>query len=100
MTLTQTVEVPASHQLVVNVPREIPAGPVVLTFTPATAKKPTAPAKPRMTAEEEKAYFELHAEELNREVEDALLYQIDIWDPNLPPSAEVLDESLIQRRKP
>lgn len=34
MSYTQTVEVPANHKLMVDVPREIPAGPVVLTFTP------------------------------------------------------------------
>jgi len=35
MTMTQTVEVPASHRLIIDVPREIPAGQVILTFTPA-----------------------------------------------------------------
>ena len=38
MTITQTVEIPASHRLTIDVPREIPAGPVILTFTPATVK--------------------------------------------------------------
>jgi hypothetical protein len=37
MSITQTVEVPASHWLTVDVPREVPAGPVILTFTPNTA---------------------------------------------------------------
>ena len=36
MSVTQTVEVPASHRLTIDVPREIPAGPVILTFTPKT----------------------------------------------------------------
>jgi len=36
MSITQTVEVPASHRIVVDVPPEIPAGRVILTFTPAT----------------------------------------------------------------
>jgi len=35
MSITQTVEVPASHRLTVDVPPEIPAGRVILTFTPA-----------------------------------------------------------------
>ena len=39
MSVTQTVEIPASHRLFIDVPREVPAGPVILTFTPA--KKPT-----------------------------------------------------------
>jgi hypothetical protein len=34
MTIEQTVEVPASRRLIIDVPREIPEGQVVLTFTP------------------------------------------------------------------
>jgi hypothetical protein len=34
MSITQTVEVPASHRLTIDVPREIPAGETILTFTP------------------------------------------------------------------
>jgi hypothetical protein len=37
MSITQTVEVPASHRLTIDVPREVPAGPVILTFTPKAA---------------------------------------------------------------
>jgi len=33
MSITQTVEIPDSHRLTIDVPREIPAGPVILTFT-------------------------------------------------------------------
>jgi hypothetical protein len=39
MSITQTVEVPASHRLVIDVPREVPEGPVILTFTPKAAVK-------------------------------------------------------------
>jgi len=35
MSVTQTVEIPASHQLTIEVPREVPAGKTILTFTPA-----------------------------------------------------------------
>jgi hypothetical protein len=35
MTITQTVDIPANHRLTIEVPREIPAGPVTLTFTTA-----------------------------------------------------------------
>ena len=35
MTITQTVDIPDSHKLTIDVPREVPAGPVILTFTPA-----------------------------------------------------------------
>ena len=34
MSITQTVDVPANHRLTFDVPCEIPAGPVILTFTP------------------------------------------------------------------
>jgi hypothetical protein len=34
MSITQTVDVPDSHRLTINVPCEIPVGPVILTFTP------------------------------------------------------------------
>jgi hypothetical protein len=37
MSITQTVEIPVSHRLVIDVPREVPVGPVILTFTPKTA---------------------------------------------------------------
>ena len=33
MTITQTVEIPASHRLVIDVPREVPEGKAVLAFT-------------------------------------------------------------------
>jgi len=36
MSITQTVRVPANHKLTIDVPREIPEGPVILTFTPQT----------------------------------------------------------------
>ena len=35
MTITQTVDIPDSHRLTIDVPKEIPAGRTVLTFTPA-----------------------------------------------------------------
>jgi hypothetical protein len=34
MSVTQTVEIPASRRLTIEVPPEIPVGPVILTFTP------------------------------------------------------------------
>ena len=36
--IKQTVEIPANHRLIIDVPREIPAGPVIVTFTPAETK--------------------------------------------------------------
>jgi len=38
MSITQTVEIPPSRWLNIQVPREVPTGPVVLTFTPAKAE--------------------------------------------------------------
>lgn len=32
----QTVEIPASRRLTIDVPREVPEGKVILTFTPAS----------------------------------------------------------------
>ena len=39
MTIEQTVEIPADRRLTIDVPREVPAGPVILTFTPAANQK-------------------------------------------------------------
>ena len=35
MTYTQTVEIPADRRITLEVPREVPAGKTILTFTPA-----------------------------------------------------------------
>ena len=37
MTITQTVEIPADRRLIIEVPREVPTGKVVLIFSPVTA---------------------------------------------------------------
>ena len=42
MTITQTIEIPADRRITVH--REVPTGPVILTFTPANAAK-TEPQK-------------------------------------------------------
>jgi len=69
MTMTQTVEVPASHRLTIDVPREIPAGPTVIAFTPA--KKP--------------------AGKTNRTLEDALRRAAEkAADPNRRPLSHFL----------
>jgi hypothetical protein len=69
MSVTQTVEIPASHRLTIDVPREVPTGPVVLTFTPS--------AKRKLTAEEEKEFFKQNAERLNKEAEENLEFLCD-----------------------
>ncbi|GHT92767.1 hypothetical protein FACS1894140_5270 [Spirochaetia bacterium] len=37
ITLQQTVDIPASRRLTIEVPREVPVGKAILTFTPADA---------------------------------------------------------------
>ena len=39
MTITQTIEIPADRRITLEVPSEVPTGPVILTFTPASAAK-------------------------------------------------------------
>nr|AGS53529.1 hypothetical protein [uncultured bacterium contig00055] len=34
MAITQTVEIPADRRLIIEVPPQVPTGPVILTFTP------------------------------------------------------------------
>jgi hypothetical protein len=46
MIIEQTVEVPENHQLTIEVPSEIPAGPTVIVF------KPVAESSSRMTEQE------------------------------------------------
>jgi len=43
MTITQTVEIPADRRITLEVPREVPTGPVILTFTPAKAEQKRVP---------------------------------------------------------
>ena len=40
MTITQTIEIPADHRLTIEVPREVPAGPALVAFTPAERENP------------------------------------------------------------
>ena len=43
MTITQTVDIPESHRLVIDVPHEIPAGRAILAFTPADTVEDECP---------------------------------------------------------
>jgi len=67
MTITQTVDIPADHRLVIDVPREVPAGSVILAFTPAPKRK--------LTEAEEIEYINRNAEWLNKQAEDTLEFQ-------------------------
>jgi len=39
MTITQTVDIPKNYRLTIDVPRELPVGKVIISFTPATDPK-------------------------------------------------------------
>ena len=62
MTIEQTVELPASHRLTIDVPREIPAGRTILAFTPAGSLTGNNPR----TAEEALQMAEARAADPNR----------------------------------
>jgi len=68
MSITQTVEIPASRWLTIEVPREVPEGRVTLTFTPESKV-------PAMSAEQEIEHINRNADRLNAEAMDVLLYQ-------------------------
>ncbi|GHV28833.1 hypothetical protein AGMMS4952_13490 [Spirochaetia bacterium] len=59
MPIQQTIDIPAHPKgedlrLTIDVPREVPAGPVILTFTPAPAKEPEPTLEPEGITESEK----------------------------------------------
>jgi len=76
MIITQTVDIPASRRLTIDVPREVPVGWAILAFTPTSDQRPAAPAK---TLERSEArdieLINRHAESLNKEALDVLSYQ-------------------------
>jgi hypothetical protein len=45
MSVTQTVDIPASRRLTIEVPREIPSGRAILTFTPVAERLPVTTKK-------------------------------------------------------
>jgi len=72
MTITKTVEIPENHKLVIDVPREVPAGitNVVIQFP----IKETV-VKRRMSEAEEIEYINNNIEWLAREAMENLSYQ-------------------------
>jgi len=74
MAITQTVEVPADRRITLEVPREVPTGQVVLTFSQTKGDK-----KPRMTEAEEKEWINDNIEWLNEEAMVNLSFQS--WNP-------------------
>ena len=49
MTITQTVEIPASHRLTIDVPPEVPAGRAILMFRPAGGQSADKAGQKRRT---------------------------------------------------
>jgi hypothetical protein len=72
MTITQTVEITDNRRI--TIPREVPTGATIITFTPAP-KGAVSSAKKKYSEEEEREYINLNAERLNKEMEDFLSYQ-------------------------
>jgi ABC-type multidrug transport system fused ATPase/permease subunit len=74
MTITQTVDIPGIPQSGaqdrrITIPREVPAGATIITFTPASI------VKRKNTEAEEIELINRHADELNKEAMDVLSYQ-------------------------
>jgi len=77
MSVTQTVEIPVSHRLTIDVPPEVPAGQAKIYIFPVTAGKKI------MTEAEEIELINRNAERLNAEAMDVLSYQnmyLDLLD--------------------
>jgi hypothetical protein len=52
MTIQQTVEIPASHRLTIDVPQEVPAGKATIIYSPEPAADQAAPAGRRKIPDE------------------------------------------------
>ena len=69
MTIIQTVEIPASRRLIIDVTREIPAGRTILAFTPVSA------IREGMSEAQEIELINRNAERLKQETLDVLSFQ-------------------------
>jgi hypothetical protein len=75
MTIEQTITIPADHQLTINVPREVPVGRAIITFTPV----PGVIDDSELFVERDIELINRNAERLNQEALDVLSFQnIDI----------------------
>ena len=74
MTITQTVDIPASRRLTIDVPREVPAGRTILAFTPVPESKWVNPllgiAKAKGAKLTLERFMELQQEEIELENEN------------------------------
>ena len=64
---------PDNRQIIIDIPKEIPKGPIILTFSPVSS------VKKKMTEAEEIEFINLNAESLNKEAMDVLSYQVGIF---------------------
>jgi len=71
MNFTQTLEIPANRRLTIDVPREIPAGQVIITFTPVSITAGDSVSSEARDIE----LINLNAERLNQEALDVLSFQ-------------------------
>ena len=84
MTITQTVDIPHDRKLIIEVPREVPAGKTIIAFTPAepvnimSRGEALLQKAAQMTEAEKIAQINRHAYQLNTEALDVLLDQIDV----------------------
>jgi hypothetical protein len=52
MSVTQTIDIPASHRLTIDVPQEVPAGRTIIVFKPAAESSACQGRQACMTAQE------------------------------------------------
>jgi len=79
MSISQTVEIPASHKLTIDVPPEVPTGQAKIIFFPISTDKESIQKSEARDIE----IINKNAERLNREAMDVLSYQnmyLDLLD--------------------
>jgi len=89
MTIEQTVEIPADYRVFLELPHSIPSGvkaKVRISIPAAVVKSRSDSIFPQSAESEEREIelFRLHADELNAEAEDVLLYQVPIFKDDDP----------------
>jgi hypothetical protein len=70
MTIQQTVEIPASHRLTIDVPQEVPTGKATITYSPDPESGQAVPAGRRKIPDELVAIVQEAARRAERERTD------------------------------
>ena len=65
MTITQTVEIPADRRVMIEIPREVPTGSVILSFTTP------APTETESITEKLNGYYKNNSSHLDNDVKAA-----------------------------